>query len=294
MSQLRGCGTALVTPMTEAGALDLPRLEALVAWQIDAGTRLLVPCGTTGEAVTLLPEERLDVVRTVVRAAGGRATVVAGATSTSTAFAVAEAKAMAAAGADYILSAAPPYNKPTAEGLYRHFAAVADGAGRPVVLYNVPGRTASNIPAAITLRLARLPGIAAIKEASGNLTQVMAILRDRPEGFSVLAGDDTYALALMALGGDGVISVAANEVPAQMAAMVDAALRADLERARTLHYRLLPLMQANFLESNPIPVKAALHAMGRLDPGIRLPLLPLSDEHRPALLAALREAGAFD
>jgi len=294
MTQLTGCGTALVTPMTAAGAVDIPRLEALVRWQIDSGIHFLVPCGTTGEATTLSPAERGDVVRAVARAAAGRVRVVAGATSSSTALAVEEARAMAAAGADYILSATPPYNKPTQEGLYRHFAAVADGAGKPVILYNVPGRTAINLTAATTLRLAERAGIAGVKEASGDLGQIMAILKDRPAAFSVLAGDDGVGLSVIAMGGEGVISVAANEVPGPMASMVDAARRGDLDEARRIHYRLFNLMRANFLESNPIPVKAALHAMGRLDVGIRLPLVALSDIHRPALLAALREAGALD
>jgi 4-hydroxy-tetrahydrodipicolinate synthase len=294
MTRLTGCGTALVTPMTAAGAVDIARLEALARWQIDAGIHFLVPCGTTGEATTLSPAERGEVVRAVARAAAGRVRIVAGATSSNTAVAVEEARAMAAAGADYILSATPPYNKPTQEGLYRHFAAVADGAGKPVILYNVPGRTAANLTAATTLRLADRAGIAGVKEASGDLGQIMAILKDRPRDFSVLAGDDLIGLAVIALGGDGIISVAANEVPGPMAGLVDAARRGDLEEARRLHYRLLNLMRANFLESNPIPVKAALHAMGRVDTGIRLPLVPLSDAHRPALLAALREAGALD
>jgi 4-hydroxy-tetrahydrodipicolinate synthase len=294
MTGLTGCGTALVTPMTAGGDVDGPRLEGLVQWQIDAGVHFLVPCGTTGEAVTLSLAERVDIVRLVARTAAGRVPVVAGATSNNTALGIEEARAVAAAGADYLLSATPYYNKPTPEGLYRHFGAIADAAGKPVILYNVPGRTGLNLTAPTTLRLAQLPGIAGIKEASGDLTQIMTVLRDRPDGFGVLAGDDAIALTLIALGGDGVISVVANEVPSAMARLATAARAGDMEEARRIHYRLLNLMHANFIESNPIPVKAALQAMGRIDGGIRLPLVPRADTHRPALLAALREAGALD
>lgn len=293
MTRLSGCGTALVTPMTAAGTVDGPRLEALARWQIESGVHFLVPCGTTGEAATLTLEERVEIVRTVARIAAGRVKVVAGATSNNTALGVTEARAIAAAGADYLLSATPYYNKPTPEGLARHFGALADAAGRPLLLYNVPGRTGLNMTAATTLRLAQRKEIAGIKEASGDLAQIMTVLRDRPPEFSVLAGDDTIALAMMALGGDGVISVAANEVPDAIARLVGAARGGDFEGARRIHYRLLGLMYANFVEANPIPVKAALHAMGRIDVGIRLPLVPLSEEHRPALLSALREAGAL-
>jgi 4-hydroxy-tetrahydrodipicolinate synthase len=291
MSRLQGCGTAIVTPMKANGDLDIACLKAFVEWQIAEGIHFLVPCGTTGEAVTLSPEERLEVVRTVVTVAKGRVKVIAGATSNDTRAATAEAKRMADAGADFILSATPYYNKPTPEGLYRHFGAVADAAGKPVVLYNVPGRTSVNMDAATTLRLAGRTGIAAVKEASGNLGQIMEIIKRRPEHFSVLSGDDAIALAVIATGGDGLISVASNEVPGPLARMVTAALKANLEEARAIHYRLLALMNVNFVESNPIPVKAALHAMGKIEPGIRLPLVPLSDSKRPELLAALREAG---
>ena len=294
MTRLQGCGTALVTPMKPDGAIDVPALQALVEWQITDGIDFLVPCGTTGEAVTLSPNERRDVVRTVVQTSAGRVKVIAGATSNDTKVAASDAKAMANAGADFILSATPPYNKPTGEGLYRHFGAVADAAGRPVVLYNVPGRTAVNMDAATTLRLAAREGIAAIKEASGNIGQIMEIVRGRPDDFSVLSGDDATALALMAVGGDGAISVVSNELPGAMVKLVRAALKGDYVSARQIHYRLLPLMNANFLEPNPIPVKTALHTMGRIAEGIRLPLVPLTDAKRPPLLAALREAGALE
>ena len=289
--RLQGCGTALVTPMTASGEVDYPKLRALVEWQIAEGIHFLVPCGTTGEAATLSPDERVQVVRTVIEVARGRVRIVAGATSNDTRAATDEAKRMAQAGADYILSATPYYNKPTPEGLYRHFGAVADAAGRPVVLYNVPGRTSVNMDAATTLRLASRAGIAGVKEASGNLGQIMDVIQGRPEHFSVLSGDDAIALAVVAAGGDGLVSVASNEAPGLMARLIDAALKSDLTAARQIHYRLLALMNANFVESNPIPVKWALQAMGKIDAGIRLPLVPLSEAKRPALLAALQEAG---
>ncbi|MBI4503189.1 MAG: 4-hydroxy-tetrahydrodipicolinate synthase [Gemmatimonadetes bacterium] len=291
MTRLQGCGTALVTPMRLNGAVDFPALRALVEWQISEGIHFLVPCGSTGEAATMSPEERAEVVSAVVEVAHGRVKVVGGATSNDTRAAVAEAKRIAAAGADYILSATPYYNKPTPEGLYQHFGAIADAAGRPVILYNVPGRTSVNLDAATTLRLAERAGIAGVKEASGNLGQIMDIIRARPESFSVLSGDDAFALAVMACGGDGLISVVSNEVPAPMARLIDSALKGTFDVARSIHYRLLPLMNLNFIESNPIPVKAALHAMGRIEYGIRLPLVPLSEAKRPALLDTLREAG---
>jgi 4-hydroxy-tetrahydrodipicolinate synthase len=294
MARLTGCGTALVTPMTAGGAVDLPRLEALVRWQIDSGVQFLVPCGTTGEAVTLSLAERVEIVRLVVRIAAGRVPGVAGASANNTAVGVEEARAIAAAGADYLLSATPYYNKPTPEGVVRHFGALADAGGKPLILYNVPGRTGLNMGAATTLRLAQRPEIAGVKEASGDLDQIMTVLRDRPPGFTLLAGDDAVALALLALGGDGVISVVANEVPGAMTRLVAAARAGDLDEARRLHYRLLNLMRVNFIESNPIPVKAALEAMGRIEGALRLPLVPLSAVHGPALLAALREAGALD
>jgi len=281
----------LVTPMKANGDVDYAALRSLVEWQIAEGIHFLVPCGTTGEAVTLSPDERVEVVRTVIGAAKGRVKVVAGATSNDTRAAVEETKRMAAAGADYILSATPYYNKPTMEGLYHHFGAVADAGGKPVVLYNVPGRTSVNMDAATTLRLAGRPGIAAVKEASGNLGQIMEIIKGRPDGFAVLSGDDAVALAVVAMGGDGLISVAANEAPGPMSKLISAGLKGDLAAARQLHYKLLNLMNTNFIESSPIPVKWALHAMGRIEPGIRLPLVPMSESKRPALLAALREAG---
>lgn len=290
---LHGCGTALVTPFARDGAVDEKALRALVDWQVAEGIHFLVPCGTTGEAVTMSAEERRRVVEIVVEQAKGRVPVAAGATSNDTRAAVEEAKRMRDAGADYILSATPYYNKPTPQGLERHFAAIAEAAERPVILYNVPGRTSVNMDARTTLRLATRPGIAGIKEASGHLGQIMEILRGRPDGFAVLSGDDAIAFAVVALGGEGVISVVSNEVPGPISRLVELVRAGQLVQARELHYRLLPLMNANFAESNPIPVKAALAMMGKIEDVLRLPLTPLSEAHRPALEAALREAGAL-
>ena len=286
MTPLQGCGTALVTPFTPDGEVDFPALRALVDWQIAEGIDFLVPCGSTGEAQTLNEGERERVVASVIEVAGGRVPVMAGATSNDTARAVDETRRMCRLGADYILSATPYYNRPTQDGLYRHFAAVADASDKPVCLYNVPGRTAVNLRPQVAVRLAEHPNIVGIKEASGDLRQIMEIIRLRPEGFSVLSGDDWMTLPLITAGGDGLISVTSNEVPAPMTAFVHLALSGDLDWSREWHYRLLPLMDANFLETNPAPVKAALALMGRIGNVLRLPLVPVSD----ATCAALREA----
>ncbi len=294
MTRLQGCGTALVTPFTEPGLIDFPALRALVDWQIAEGIDFLVACGSTGEAQTLDDTERQRVVAAVVEVAAGRVPVMAGATSNDTARAVEETRRMCGVGVDYILSATPYYNKPTQEGLYRHFVAVADAATKPVCLYNVPGRTAVNLQPSLALRLARHPNVMGIKEASGDLKQVMDILRERPDDFTVLSGDDWLTLPVITAGGDGLISVVANEVPAAMTALVHLMLSGNLEQARTWHYRLLPLMDANFLETNPAPVKAALHLMGRIQNVLRLPLLPVSESTGTALRTALRSAGVAD
>jgi 4-hydroxy-tetrahydrodipicolinate synthase len=262
-----------------------------VDWQITEGIDFLVPCGSTGEAQTLSDAERERVVASVVEVTAGRVPVMAGATSNDTARAVAETQRMCRLGVDYILSATPYYNKPTQEGLYRHFAAVADQSSKPVCLYNVPGRTAVNLTPATALRLAEHPNIIGIKEASGDLKQVMEILRRRPEKFSVLSGDDWLTLGLIAAGGDGLISVTSNEVPRPMTDLVRVALAGELEQAREWHYRLLPLMDANFLETNPAPVKAALALMGRIHNVLRLPLVPVTEATCLALSAALQALG---
>jgi 4-hydroxy-tetrahydrodipicolinate synthase len=291
MTRLQGCGTALVTPFTEDGPIDFPALRALVDWQIAEGIDFLVACGSTGEAQTLNESERERVVAAVVEVAGGRVPVMAGATSNDTARAVDEADRMCRLGADYILTATPYYNKPTPEGLYRHFSAVAEAATKPVCLYNVPGRTAVNLQPELTIRLSRHGNVMGIKEASGDLKQIMSILRERPDNFTVLSGDDWLTLPVIAGGGDGLISVASNEVPAAMTAFVNLLLSGNFEKARTWHYRLLPLMDANFLETNPAPVKAALHCMGRIQNVLRLPLVPASESTRTVLRAELRTAG---
>jgi 4-hydroxy-tetrahydrodipicolinate synthase len=290
---LRGCGTALVTPFTAGGAVDEARFRALVERQIAAGVTLLVPCGTTGESATLTSAEQAAVIKSAVAVARGRARVLAGVGSNATAQAVERAVAARAAGADAVLVVAPYYNKPTQAGLTAHYRAVADAVpGMPLVVYNVPGRTSSNVAAATVLALARaVPSIVAVKEASGDFAQIMAILRERPAGFLVLSGDDAVTLPLIALGADGIISVASNEVPDLMVAMTNAALQGDGTTARSLHYRLLPLMEANFIESNPGPVKAALAALGLLDEHFRLPLVPVQESTRARMRAVLSELG---
>jgi 4-hydroxy-tetrahydrodipicolinate synthase len=294
MTRLLGCGTALVTPFTESGQVDLPALRALVDWQIAEGIDFLVACGSTGEAQTLDDAERERVVAAVVEGAAGRVPVMAGATSNDTARAVHETKRMCRVGVDYILSATPYYNKPGQDGLYRHFMAVADATSKPVCLYNVPGRTAVNLQPATALKLAGHQNVMGVKEASGDLKQIMTILQERPDDFTVLSGDDWMTLPMIIAGGDGLISVVSNEVPAAMTALVHMSLSGNLEKARSWHYRLLPLMDANFLETNPSPAKAALHLMGRIQNVLRLPLVPVSDATRSALRAALRNAGVAD
>jgi len=290
---LRGCGTALVTPFTATGAVDEKRFRALVERQIAAGVRLLVPCGTTGEAATMTAAEHERLIALTVETARGRAKVLAGAGNNATAATIDRARAARAAGADALLLVAPYYNKPSQAGLAAHFRAVAHAVGdRPVVLYNVPGRTASNIAATTTLALAReVENIVGVKEASGDLAQIMAILRDRPAGFRVLSGDDAVTLPLIALGADGIVSVVSNETPDLMANLTESALRGEWETARELHYRLLPLMEANFLESNPGPVKAALAAMGLLEEHFRLPLVPVQEQTRARVRAVLGPLG---
>ena len=290
-----GCGTALVTPFDAAGGLDEAGVRRLARRQIDAGVHFLVPCGTTGESPTLTHAEKLRVVELVIAEAAGRVPVLAGAGGYDTRSTVELARELAALGADGLLSVTPYYNKPTQEGLYRHFRAIAESVDRPIILYNVPGRTACNIQPATLLRLAEIDNIAGVKEASGDLGQMCEICRTAPADFSVLSGDDAFTLALMALGGRGVISVVANEAPSEMASLVDHAAGGDFAAARKVHERLLPLMQVNFIESNPIPVKAALEALGLAPARYRLPLAPPSAAARErieAVLAALGMLGA--
>ena len=288
----RGTGTALVTPFKSDGSIDKKALSRLVDFQIKSGVEALLPTGTTGESVTLTDDEHASVVELVVTRVKKRVPVIAGAGSNSTSKAISLSKQMLAAGADGILSVGPYYNKPTQEGYFRHFAAIANAIDAPIVVYNVPGRTASNIEAETTLRMAEeIPNIAGIKEASGSFSQIMEILRNRPKGFRVWSGDDAITLPLVALGADGVVSVVSNEVPKQFSQMVRLCLRGKFTQAITLHNQLLPLMNFNFVESNPIPAKAALAMMGMIQEHYRLPMVPLSEKHRPKLKKILQELG---
>jgi 4-hydroxy-tetrahydrodipicolinate synthase len=290
---MRGCMTALVTPFQRDGSVDEARFRDFLDFQIGGGVKVLVPCGTTGESATMTEEEDRRVILLAVESARGRAKVIAGAGSNSTAAAIEYARAARDIGADAVLIVAPFYNKPTQAGLYAHFRAVAESvAGLPVVIYNVPGRTSSNIAAETTLRLARdVENIVAVKEASGNLSQIMEILRGRPANFRVLSGDDALTLAMIALGADGLVSVASNEAPDLMSRMVALALEGSWDEARALHYKLLPLLEANFIESSPAPVKAALALMGRVEENLRLPLVPVEEKTRARLREVLEELG---
>jgi 4-hydroxy-tetrahydrodipicolinate synthase len=290
--QLRGCGTALVTPFSQDGAVDENALRNLVAWQIESGIDFLIPCGTTGETPTLNHDEGLRVIDVTIEVVAGRVPIVAGATSNSTHEAVAKAKEVAARpGVDAILTASPYYNKPTQEGQYRHFRAIAEAVDKPVIVYNVPGRTSANLEPATLARLTEVPNIAGVKEASGNMTQIAEVLNVVPESFLVLSGDDAVTLPVIALGGVGVISVASNEIPHEMAAMTRAALNNDWTAARTLHRKYFPLMQANFIESSPLPVKAVLAMMGKIEEVYRLPLLPMRRDTRSKLQKIATDAG---
>lgn len=290
---LTGCGTALVTPFDRFGSIDEKALRALVEWQIGEGIDFLVPCGSTGEAATLDAEEHRRVVAITVEQTRGRVPIVAGAGSNDTRRAVATSQAMRAVGATHLLHVTPMYNKPPQRGLLAHFRAVAEAVDLPVVLYNVPGRTGVNLEAATTLELATVAGIAGIKEASGDLSQITDILRHRPSGFSVLSGDDALTLAVVAAGGDGVISVVSNATPRRMRTLVAAARSGDLVGAREEHLALTPWMRAAFIEANPLPAKAALHLMGKIGPDHRLPLVPLAPRHLGAVRDSLAAAGAL-
>ncbi|HEU5173656.1 MAG TPA: 4-hydroxy-tetrahydrodipicolinate synthase [Gemmatimonadaceae bacterium] len=292
-SRLTGVGTALVTPFQHGGAVDEAALRALVDWQLAEGVHFLVPCGSTGEAATLSAEEHRRVVEIVVDQVNGRAPVVAGAGSNDTRKAIALSQEMKAIGASHLLHVSPMYSKPPQRGIEAHFRAIADAVGLPIVVYNVPGRTASNIEAKTTLALAGVPGIVAVKEASGNLAQITDILTSRPQEFSVLSGDDELTLPIMLGGGDGVISVVSNAAPRALVELVEAAARGDFATARERQATLLPLMRAAFAESNPIPIKAAMSMLGRCENVLRLPLVPLADSHHGVLRGALRHAGAM-
>lgn len=290
---MRGCATALVTPFKTDGSVDEERMRSLVDRQIQGGVRLLVPCGTTGESATMTEAEDVRVIATTIEVARGRAKVIAGAGSNSTASAIEYSERARELGADAVLQVAPWYNKPTQEGLYAHFSAIAGAIpDLPIMLYNVPGRTSSNIAAQTTLRLARdHENIVAIKEASGNLSQIMEILRERPANFSVLSGDDAVTLPLIALGAEGIVSVASNEIPDLMSRMSNLALDGKWDEARELHYRILPLMEVNFIESSPGPVKAAMALMGLLEENFRLPLVPVTEKSRAKIREVISQLG---
>jgi 4-hydroxy-tetrahydrodipicolinate synthase len=286
-----GCGTALVTPFTRDGAVDEAGVRRLARRQIDAGIHFLVPCGTTGESPTLSEDERVRVVELVVQEAAGAVPVLAGAGGYDTKEVVHTARRMHTAGANGILSVAPYYNKPTPEGLYQHYRTIAEAVPLPIVVYNVPGRTGCNIDTATLVRLSGLPTIVGVKEASGNMSQICDVCRAVPEDFLVLAGDDALTLPVMSVGGRGIISVAANEVPGEMAQMAELAEKGDFTAARRLHNMLLPLMQVNFIESSPIPVKSAMAAMGLIEEVYRLPLVPPRPASRDRIRVVLDDLG---
>ena len=269
-----GCGTALVTPFKADGSLDEAAVSRLASRQIDLGIHFLVPCGTTGEVPTLTDAEQVRVVELVVAEAGGRVPVLAGAGGYNTQEVIHAALRMKGAGANGILSVTPYYNKPTPEGLYQHYRAIAEAVELPIIVYNVPGRTGCNVDPATAARLSTIPHIAGVKEASGNVTQMCEVVAGVPDDFIVLSGDDALTLPLMAIGGRGIISVAANEIPAEMSRLVELAEQGDFAGARSLHQRLLPLLLVNFIESNPIPVKSAMASMGLLQEVYRLPMVP--------------------
>jgi len=289
-----GCGTALVTPFKKDQSLDEATLRALVRRQLAAGVDFLVPCGTTGESPTLSRAEHLRVVEITLEEAKGKVPVVAGAGGYNTAEVIELARELEAMGADGILSVTPYYNRPTQEGLYQHYRAIAAATRLPIIVYNVPGRTGVNVESATLRRLAEIDNIAGVKEASGNLAQVASILNQVPEKFAVLSGDDAITIPVMSLGGKGVISTAANEIPAQMTEIARRSLDNDYPGARQVHRRYLPLMEVNFIETNPIPVKAAMAMLGLLEPVWRLPLVGPSEASLARIAKVLREVGLIE
>jgi 4-hydroxy-tetrahydrodipicolinate synthase len=289
-----GCGTALVTPFARDGSVDEPNVKRLARRQIDGGIHFLVPCGTTGESPTLSDDERFRVVELVVEEAAGQVPVLAGAGGYDTREVIRSAQRMKRLGAAGILSVTPYYNKPTQEGLFQHYSAIAGEVGLPIIVYNVPGRTGCNVEVSTLVRLSQVPNIAGVKEASGNVSQMCEICRAVPAEFIVLSGDDALTLPLMAVGGHGIISVIGNEAPSEMARMVELAAAGDFNGARQIHRQLMPLMSANFVESNPIPVKAAMAAMGLLEETYRLPMVPPSEASRRRILDALAAAQIFE
>jgi 4-hydroxy-tetrahydrodipicolinate synthase len=290
--ELSGCGTALVTPFLEDGAQDDAALVRLVNWQVESGIDFLIPCGTTGEASTLSEAEHLRVVETVVSTVAGRVPVYAGCTHNATREAVARAKRLAKiAGLTGLLTANPYYNRPGQEGQYQHFRAIAEAVDLPILLYNIPSRTGVNLDAATALRLAEVTNVIGIKESSGNLTQISELIANAPRGFAVFAGDDGLALDVIALGGAGLVSVASNVIPAQMAQMVRAAMTGDTVTAHEINDKYQKLMQAHFCEPSPAPVKAVLALMGRCEETLRLPMIPVTATTKAKLYGLLNELG---
>jgi 4-hydroxy-tetrahydrodipicolinate synthase len=282
--KLRGCGTAIVTPFKADGSIDEPALRSFLDWQVTEGIDFLVPCGTTGETPTLTKDEWLRVINITIEVVNGRVPIVAGATSNCTWEAVERAQAVAKIkGVDYILSASPYYNKPTQEGQYQHFKAIAEAVDKPIMLYNVPGRTSVNIEVATLVRLAELKNIVAVKEASGSISQIADVVAAVPKDFLVFSGDDALTLPVISLGGVGIVSVASNEIPKEMSQMTRAALENRWDDARQLERKFLALMQANFIESNPMPVKAVLAMMGKMEENYRLPMLKMKSDTRAKL-----------
>jgi len=286
-----GCGTALVTPFQDDLSLDEQALRELVRRQVDAGVNFLVPCGTTGESPTLTHEEHLRVVDITMEEAAGRVPVLAGCGGYNTAQIIEVARELEAMRVSGLLSVTPYYSKPTQEGLFQHYETIAEAVSIPIVLYNVPGRTCCNIEPATVRRLANIENIVGVKEASGNIAQIGTICAQARENFTVLSGDDAITLPAIALGARGVVSVASNEVPAEMTRLTQLCLAGKLEEARALHRRLLPLMEVNFAESSPIPVKAAMAVMGLLEPVWRLPLCPPRPETMEKIRGVLESLG---
>lgn len=287
--RLQGAYTALVTPFKRDGSIDTEALDSLVEMQIKGGISGLVPMGTTGESPTLTHEEHNRVIELVIKRAGGRVPVIAGTGSNSTAEAIRMTKAAKENGADGSLQVAPYYNKPSDEGFYRHFSAIADGVDMPLIVYNIPGRTGKNIENSVMLRLAEHPNIVGVKEASGSLPQVMDLIARKPDDFAVLSGDDNLCLPIVMLGGQGVISVASNIIPEEMERLVAAAVGGNAEEARKLHYRLLPLFQGLFVDTNPIPIKYAMHLKGLMEEAYRLPMCPMDDSKKERIKQVLEK-----
>jgi 4-hydroxy-tetrahydrodipicolinate synthase len=288
-TRFTGCGTALVTPFTRSGAVDEAAVRRLARRQVDSGIHFLVPCGTTGENPTLTRSEHRRVAELVVEEVNGHVPVLAGAGGYNTQEVIELAAEMQQIGADGLLSVTPYYNKPTPEGLYQHFRAVAENTRLPIIVYNVPGRTGCNVDPVTLARLSTIPNVVGVKEASGNMSQICEICQQLPDSFIVLSGDDAMTVPAMAVGAKGVISVVSNEVPDEMSKMVEAAERDDFARARAIHQRLMPLMQINFVESNPQPVKAAMAAMGLLEEVYRLPVVAPRAESKEKILRVLRD-----